>query len=99
MSHLETLPPNTNRPPLVEHGVRVWLRRTGAVCKVRIEGPAAAEWLRRHLPAGFACSEPQPVAGTPYHTFRIALGISTTFARLQRTIEELPGATLMLDPA
>jgi hypothetical protein len=99
VSAIQAAPHTAESTDSPEPAVRVWLRRTGQVAKVRIDGSDAAAWLRSRLPPGFACSEAEAVPGTTCFTFRVALGLSTTFARLQRAVGELPGATLMLDPA
>lgn len=96
MSQLQSVPSATSdgSPP----EVRVWLRRNGGGCKVRVEGAAAAEWLRDQL-TGYRCTDARPVAGSPYAVFVATLGLGATYERFQERVESLDHVRLMLDPA
>ena len=79
----------------------VWLRPMGvSATKIKVAGQSRVQWLRDQLQnRGVVCTEPSPLAGTPYFTFHILHAHRITDAKLRQILEAIPEVELMLDPA
>jgi hypothetical protein len=79
---------------------RIWLRPLGDACKVRVDGSANAEWLRRWMEKnGFQLSPSLPVAGTAQVVFQAAFPPQVSQAAVERNLRSMPEVELMHDPA
>ena len=77
---------------------KVWLRPLGDSCRIRIEGPENANWLRARLSQSFkTMKEINVVEGSIYRSYRIDYIPSMTHSAFETVLSSIPTVRLMAD--
>ena len=81
---------------------RVWVRRLGDACRVRVDSMENAKWLLGRLSNSFVFKTSEPMnedIGSSCCTFCVAYNSQMSHRTFEILLAAIPGVQLMSDPA